>query len=301
MFFAIFSRPSFSLACSEPVHGVKDWKLALILEIVHREGRILLNTVRSRECLLLSAMQCSQSTPEELAALQASFITYIKEYYVPLIFKSTEGQLWPATTPRPVDPGCLCPKRRDHTKGCPGHEHRGCHCPDVHVHHPGCPGIHLPKPPVCTPTPVPTPGLPWPPIRRPLPPDSHPYQGTTGTVMVEWELLWELFVKESSPHGYHNITTVSQAGLNAQLVALWKSAKDLAGKQVSPEQKPDVKAVLAQFSSQDYIGVGPDVHIPHLRAQFAAPQVELICHPGSKSVIVYFHIEKGSIKTGEPQ
>jgi len=282
------------------VNEVKDWKLALIFEIVHKEGRILFNIASPRECFPLSAMKDSQLPADARAHLQRYIVTYIKEHYVRLIFESMGGQLWPVipTTHTPVDPGCPCPKRPRHVEGCPGH---GCHCPLTRVHVPGCPGARIPKLPHCGPTHVPRAGEPWPPTKLPLPQGPQIYPGATGPVTIEWTLLWELFIKETSLHGHHSITTVSQAGLNAQFVTLWKSAKELAQKQIKPEEKPDVRAVLADFSSEHYPGLGADVYIPHICAQLGAPQVELVCSPNSKSAIIYFHIERGSIKTSEPQ
>ncbi|KAF5375463.1 hypothetical protein D9757_009960 [Collybiopsis confluens] len=136
------------------------------------------------------------------------------------------------------------------------------------------------------PGPKPTPGT-WPYPRPPLPVGPyHPGWKDDG-FSIEWPSLWDSFVSETSLHGHHQLLSVTQAGINAYFFTLWKNAKSETHKQL---------LILTRFDSRAYSAGGAVAHLPHFSCELGAPQVELITHAGSKSIIMYFYVQNISFE-----
>lgn len=182
--------------------------------------------------------------------------------YVELIFQYGHYQLYPDFH-EPSDPGC------EHE----GHE-GGCVCGGWVY------GGEKPNP---CPEPHPDPGL-------AVGPFCPGWKDTE--FVIEWALLWEMFVKETSLHGFHQLMSVTQGGINAHLLALWRKAKNIGAKHSETDKR---LLILTHFDSKNYNG-GSVAHLPHFSCELGAPQVELVIKNGSKSVIVYFFIQKISFE-----
>ena len=226
---------------------MKDWELAVIFQVIPRDGRIILDQSQPpRIAPNLSVLQCPLQADNLDEKFRYSFKYSILHEYIDLIFKF--GQLYPDFSsdrkPIPSSP-----------YGCP-----------------------KPEP------------VPWP-TRRPDHPIG-PYCPGGSDVTIDWALLWPLFIKETSLHGYHHVTSVTQAGINAHFVSVWTKAKAVVAAP-SPDHKDIDKrlAILTHFDSKDYPG-GNATDLPQFTCECGPPQLELITSTTSKSVIVYFHIQK---------
>jgi hypothetical protein len=243
---------------------LKDWELAIIFHVTHENGCIKLDQRHApRVAPSLSTLPCSPQ--EDMAEeFRYSFKNSILRDYIGLMFKFGHSQLYPniSSDYEPSD------------EPIPHSPHGGpCHDPPVSG----------PKPEPC----------PWP-CPRPDPPIGSYCPGGSGFT-IDWALLWRLFIKETSLQGHHRITTVTQAGINAHFAAVWKKAKTIVAAPSTSTSQNDIDKrldILTHFDSKKYIGSGKAAYLPQFTCECGAPQVELITGTGSKSVIVYFHIQK---------
>ena len=240
----------------------EHWELAIVFQVVKQNDLILLDKsiaprILPRLCSLFGSPDPKLGQfPESLEEFQTIFKDIILGKYINLIFKYNHHQLFPDFTSshphswKPRKP-CICPQPT-----------LGRHC--VCGHYPHC---------------GPKPGsVDWPPVCSEQPKFS------VDDFSVEWEEFQRLIVKETQLHNYHSITTVTQAGLNAHFVSVWKSA-NASG----PTNKV---ALLARYSSKGTTDTAATASLPHIEAEFGPPQIELVTESQQNSVIFYFRIQK---------
>jgi hypothetical protein len=262
---------------------MQEWKLAVIFQVVLEGGCIILDrSVKPRVADHLSVIKWEGETEEHLRDFQNEFIPSILDGFIGLMFQFGHHQLYPELPsggrkpPWPPTPF------------------------DDPIPHGGCP-LPGPKPwPHGWPIPGPKPSPHgWPPRPLPYPHDPTVYPGHPDQEPIEldWELMWKLFIKESSLHGYHHIMSVTQAGLNAHWIAIWNKAKAaVEGSTHGGTSLDDKLAVLVSFSSKKQVASGSAAYLPHFTAQCGAPQVELICphrerSPHRESLNLYFNLQ----------
>ena len=248
----------------------ENWEVAIIFHVAKDRDRILLDrSIAPRILPNLCSLPGSQEgrlkqDAGSLTEFQRIFKKVILHEYVKLIFEFGHYQLYPDFT------------SSDTYRHPPKHS-LPCQCGRPHSHGRPCVCGHYP---LTGPKPEP---FNWHPLRPDLPKHSH-RPDISEDFTIDWAVLRSLFVQETFLYGYHQITSVTQAGINAHFAALWKTANGV--------RSDDHLAVLVRFNSKGKEETGGVLYLPHFKAQFGAPQVELITTRGRNSLILYYNIQK---------
>ncbi|KAA1474431.1 hypothetical protein DENSPDRAFT_882795 [Dentipellis sp. KUC8613] len=110
---------------------------------------------------------------------------------------------------------------------------------------------------------------------------------------VYWGQVLRRTLARTAALAHDCVTAVTQGALNRQWRLLWAQAAQRA-EALGVHAERSLKEVLS-LCLADYI-FERDGHVL-FTASFGAPQIRLVCEPGSKKVIVYFSLKEGFLKT----
>ncbi|TFY80143.1 hypothetical protein EWM64_g3867 [Hericium alpestre] len=113
---------------------------------------------------------------------------------------------------------------------------------------------------------------------------------------IYWGKIYQKIISHSYEYDYDLVTSVTQGALNKYGSLLWETASQKL-------ETPTVQDSRAAGTSSDvalaYYVLQHEGQT-YFTASFSAPQIQLVCTPGSRKVIVYYHVKEGSIRNLGP-
>ncbi|THU95309.1 hypothetical protein K435DRAFT_839574 [Dendrothele bispora CBS 962.96] len=257
---------------SQAQHEFSDWKIAFIVDIIYEEAdqgcvkRVKLNLGTARFCEHLSFFGAQTIEVDLFTRLRTTLVRYLTHHYLHILETSEYHCVYHHDTRVHVDIG------EDEPYG------------------PGEPGE--------------------------FPDDDHPeggYHGGTGLGDhdcecesesecghkggIQWGILTRGLVEYTHCSDFDIVTSVTQGSVNSTFYTWWEAAHNrfikLGKRHTWESVEIERDTCLADYSF---------VHEQHadevfFSASFLAPRIQLICKEGSQSVLLYFNIQSGFLRT----